>query len=140
MLGVYLFAGFAYVLGRYPNDFFYKFYVCLVPIMVFIRWIEYKPKGWHYFLVDFCYYGGAVVLLFVSLYPKSKLMYRLAFLYANGALAVATAAFSNALIFHKLQNLICLTTHPVPLVCMWNIRQVTQYYERDLPEEKRTFA
>jgi len=49
-------------------------------------------------------------------------MYRVSFFYANGALGVATLAFSNALIFHKFDNIISLVTHPVPLTAMWNLR------------------
>jgi hypothetical protein len=56
-------------------------------------------------------------------------------MYANGALATATGAFSNALIFHKFDNLISLITHPVPLVCMWNVKQITMVEQKELPEE-----
>jgi hypothetical protein len=76
------------------------YYPPLVLIMVAIRYVKYKPRKWHYFLLDFCYFGGATVMVFVMFFPKNAIMYRLAFLYANGALGVATAAFSNALIFH----------------------------------------
>jgi len=118
---------FVYILGRYPHTHFYIFYSSLVPIMVLIRFVDYKPKKYHYFLLDFCYFGGATVLAYVVFFPKNFLMYRLAFAYANGALATATAAFSNALIFHKFDRLICIATHPVPIVVMWNVRQVTMH-------------
>ena len=95
--------------------------------MIFIRFVDYKPRRWHYFLLDFCYYAGAVVIIFIGFAPKNKIFYRLAFMYANGALAVSTAAFNNALKFHKFDNLICLCTHPVPLVCMWNVKNVTMF-------------
>lgn len=126
-------------MGRWPNDFFYQFYLVFVPLMCFIRFVDYKPKGWHYYLIDFCYYAGAIVLLFIGIYPKSPVMYRLAFMYANGSLATATAAFSNALIFHKFDNLISLVTHPVPLLCMWNVKYITMFEQKDLPEDKRYF-
>lgn len=113
---------FAYVMGRWPNDFFYTFYCTFVPLLIFVRFVDYKPRGWHYFLADFCYAAGAIVLIFVGFAPKNEILYRLAFLYANGALAVSTAAFSNALIFHHFDHLISLCTHPVPLICMWNIK------------------
>jgi hypothetical protein len=100
MLGVFIFAAFSYIMGRYPHDFFYVFYCTFVPLLILIRLINYKRKRWHYFLIDFCYYAGAIVLLFIGLFPKSMLLYRVAFLYSNGSLAVATAAFRNALIFH----------------------------------------
>ena len=60
--------------------------------------------------------------MFVAFFPKNEQMYRLSFLYASGILAVSTAAFSNALIFHQFDHLISLVTHPVPMVCMWNVK------------------
>jgi hypothetical protein len=140
IFGVALFGSFAYILGSMPNHGFYIYYSLLVPIMVGIRYVKYKPRKWHYFLLDFCYFGGATVLAFILFFPKSEIMYRLAFLYANGALGVATAAFSNALIFHQFDRLICLATHPVPLVVMWNVKHVTMEQQKDWPLEKSKFA
>jgi hypothetical protein len=100
VVGVFLFGMFAYIMGRYPNDFFYTFYRTFIPLLLFIRFVDYKPKKLHYFLTDFCYWAGLMVILFVGFFPKSPYLYRIAFLYANGALAVATGAFNNAMIFH----------------------------------------
>jgi hypothetical protein len=55
-------------------------------------------------------------------------------------LAVATGAFANALIFHQFDRLICLATHPVPLVVMWNVKHVTMEAEKDLPPEQSRFC
>lgn len=100
VLGVFIFGMFAYIMGRYPNDFFYTFYKTFIPLLIFIRFVDYKPKKLHYFLTDFCYWAGLMVILFVGWFPKNEYLYRVAFLYANGALAVATGAFNNAMIFH----------------------------------------
>lgn len=139
ILGVALFGTFSFVIGRFPNSGFYIFYSIMFPLLVGIRFVNYKQKGWHYFLIDFCYYGSSTVLIFVALFPKSQIMFRLAFFYANGALAVATGAFSNALIFHQFDRLICLFTHPVPLVIMWNVRQVTMKEQKDMPLDEARF-
>jgi hypothetical protein len=93
VLGVFICGAFAYIIGKWPNDFFYQFYLFFVTGMLLIRFINYKPKGWHYFMFDFCYFAGVIVLLFIGVYPKSPIFYRLAFMYANGSLATATGAF-----------------------------------------------
>lgn len=138
-LGVVMFASFTYAMGRWPHWGFYNFYSFLAPTMIFIRFVDYKPKKLHYFLLDFCYYGTSISWSFVTLFPKNELLYRLAFLYSSGVLGVSTAAFSNALIFHKFDRLVCLITHPVPLAVLWNIRHVTMPYEANIPEEQRRF-
>ena len=128
---------FSYIMGRWPNDKFYTFYSIFIPVVIFIRYVNYKPKKWHYFLVDFCYFVGAMIIYFVSFIRKNEVLYRLSFLYANGIAAISTAAFNNALIFHQFDNLISLCTHPVPMVCMWNVRQVTMEYEKNLSDDNR---
>lgn len=93
VFGVLITVFFAYIMGRWPNTGFYTFYSLVVPSVILIRFINYKPKGWHYFLLDFCYYGSFVVLAFIAIFPKSMIWYRTAFMFANGALATSTAAF-----------------------------------------------
>lgn len=107
--------------------------------MVLVRFINYRPQKWHYFLLDFCYYGTSISLLFVIVFPKNEILYRCAFLYSAGVNALATAAFENALIFHKFDRLICLVTHPVPMVCLWNVRHVTMEHEKTLPDKDARF-
>lgn len=124
-LGVWMFCSFSYIMGRWPNTLFYNFYTILAPTMILIRFADYKPKKLHYFLLDFCYFGTSMVWMFVTLFPKSEILYRLSFFYSAGILAVSTAAFENALIFHRFDRLVCLVTHPVSLVVMWNVRHVT---------------
>lgn len=139
-LGVVLFAAFTFILGRYPNDYFYVFYSIVVPIMICIRFYNYRKRKWHYYLLDFCYFGSFSVWLHITFLPHNQILHHVAYMYANGILAVSTAAFSNALIFHKFDRLICLVTHPVPLVVMWNVRHVTMAHEQSLPIEERRFV
>lgn len=139
-LGVVMFGGFAYIMGRWPHRGFYIFYSIFVPLLIFIRFVNYIQKKWHYFLIDFCYFAGAIIVLFVSVGSKNDYLYRVAFMYANGALAVATAAFSNKLVFHKFDQLISISLHAVPLTCMWNVKQITIEYEKTLPDSERRFA
>lgn len=136
VLGVLMTISFAYSMGRWPNTNFYTMYSIVVPLFIAIRFVDYKPKGYHYFLLDFCYPAGAAVVIFVAFYPKNMIWYRLAFMFANGALATATAAFRNSLIFHKFDHLVSLVTHPIPLICMWNVRQVTMMEQKTLPESE----
>ena len=134
--GVVCFACFAYIMGRWPNDHFYSFYAFIVPMMKFLRWYDWKKQGWHYYLADFCYYAGTCAWLFVVLYPKNKELYHVSFHFSNGILAVSTIVFDNALIFHKLQFLVSLALHTIPMLTFYNIRFVTMEAEKHLPEDR----
>jgi len=116
---------FSYLLGAYPNRAIYNFSAILIPFLIMIRFFHYKQKGWHYYMIDFCYFGNLLVYLFLIIMPQNQIMFKVAFLFANGPLAHATAAFHNSLIYHKIDNLTCLGTHAVPLALMVNFRWVT---------------
>ena len=77
-----------------------------------------------------------IVVMFVAYAPKNDYLYRMAFIYANGALGVSTAAFSNALILHKYDDLIGMMLHAGPLCCMWNVKQITMHQQKHLPESE----
>lgn len=138
--GVVMFGGFAYIMGRMPNRGFYVFYSVVVPVLILIRCINYVQKNWHYFLIDFCYFASFLIVLFITVGSQNDYLYRVAFMYANGTLAVATAAFSNKLIFHKFDHLVSIALHPVPLICMWNVKQMTMEYEKGIPKSERKFV
>lgn len=61
-------------------------------------------------------------------------------MYSNGALAVATAAFSNKLVFHKFDQLVSVVLHAVPLMSMWQVKQVTMEQEKHLPVSEQKFV
>lgn len=138
--GVFTFSLVLIIIAKYPLDFFYNFYRIFVPVAIFSRFVYYWTRGWHFFLCDFCYYSSFIVVAFVGFFPKNQYFYRLAFFYASGPLAVSTAAFFNALVFHKPDSMINLVMHPLPLACMWNVKQVTMKYEKYIPEAQRYFT
>lgn len=61
------------------------------------------------------------------------------FVYANGPFGLAIAAFKNSMIFHRLDNLISLAIHVLPMVTSWNIKWHTMPYEHTLEKDKRYF-
>lgn len=72
ILGVLLVIATTFMLGRYPNTHYYTFHICTVIILVLIRLIEYRSKKWHYYLIDFCYYGNTMMLYFLIMDPKNE--------------------------------------------------------------------
>jgi hypothetical protein len=114
ILGVLLLIANTYILGRYPNDFYYTFHVFVVITLVLYRFWNYKSKGWHYYLFDFCYFANTLILVYLTLLPQNDVLFKVFFVYANGPFGVAIPAFKNSMIFHKIDNLISLTIHIIP--------------------------
>lgn len=137
--GVIIFASLAYIMGRsstlQSDTFFYVFYAVLFPAMILFRWWSWRKTGHHYYLFDFCYYSNLIIWVYIVFYPKNEDLYLVCFHFSNGTLAVSTLAFSNALVFHKIQVLITLALHTIPLLVFYNIRFVSMKNQVDLPDD-----
>ena len=137
--GVILFAVMAFIMGRSStlqhDTFFYNFYAVLIPTMIFVRWYVWRKSGAHYYLFDFCYFANIIIWIFVMFFPKNEDLYLVCFHFANGTLGVSTVAFSNALVFHKIQVLITLGLHTIPLLVFYNIRFVSMKHQASLGAE-----
>ena len=129
----------AYFLGRYPHRFYYLYHSVVLSMLVFGKWVYYKSMGWHYYMTDFCYAANALLLIFLNVYPKSDILFKMCYFFSNGALAVAVGAFRNQMVFHKMDNLSSLALHMFPQLCLWNLRWHTIPYEQTLPEAERMF-
>jgi len=69
ILGVFLLVFTTFVLGRHPNDHYYTYHCVTVVSLVAFRFYNYRSKGWHYYLFDFCYFGNTLMLLFLLAFP-----------------------------------------------------------------------
>lgn len=134
-----MFFTFAYVMGRWPHNAFYYLYLIVVPLSLLMRYIEYRSIDWQFYLLDFCYYGNAFVLLFLAFAPKNEYLFRISFFFSNGILAAAVVLFNNKLILNS-SMIVNLPLHLFPSILMYNIKMVTMPYELTIPEEQRWFT
>jgi Protein of unknown function (DUF2838) len=65
VLGTLIIFSFSFILGKYPNDFFYIYYFFITLVMLIIRYAHYYSCGWHYFIADFCYFGNFLTLYLI---------------------------------------------------------------------------
>ncbi|KAL6507162.1 glycerophosphocholine acyltransferase [Orobanche hederae] len=82
LLGVLGFGGFCFILGARPQDVRYLyclFYVIFVPL----RWMYYRYKKWHYYLLDFCYYANTIFLIMLLCYPRNEKLFMVCFSFAE---------------------------------------------------------
>jgi hypothetical protein len=76
-----------YLLGRYPDDYIYWFNLAVTIPLVIIKFMYYKSQNWHYYFLDFCYYGNLCCYVFTFLFPMSKMLYICSYVYSNGIMA-----------------------------------------------------
>ncbi|KAK3213459.1 hypothetical protein Dsin_018165 [Dipteronia sinensis] len=121
LLGVLGFGGFCFILGARPQDIPYVyclFYIIFVPL----RWIYYRFKKWHYYLLDFCYYANTIFLVDLLLYPKNEKFFLVCFSFAEGPLAWALIVWRCSLVFNSLDKLVSVLIHLLPGLVFFTIR------------------
>ncbi|XP_057506282.1 glycerophosphocholine acyltransferase 1-like [Actinidia eriantha] len=119
--GVLGFGAFCFLLGARPQDIPYVyclFYVIFVPL----RWIYYRYKKWHYFLLEFCYYANAIFLVMLLFYPRNEKLFMVCFSFAEGPLAWALIVWRCSLVFNSADKLVSVLIHLFPGIVFFTIR------------------
>ena len=140
ILGVMLTMAQAFILGKYPNDLYYKFHSILTVFMIFQKTLYYKSRGWHYYMTDLCYSVNFLCIVYLIWFPKNDIMFKVVFLYANGTLPIAVYLFRNSYVFHNFDMLSSCAIHMYPMIAIFNLKWVTMPYEASLPEAERKFV
>ncbi|KAL0917903.1 hypothetical protein M5K25_013009 [Dendrobium thyrsiflorum] len=121
LLGVLGFGGFCYILGARPQDVPYVyclFYITFVPL----RWIYYRYKKWHYYLLDFCYYANTFFLVMLLMFPKNEKLFMVCFSFAEGPLAWALIIWRCSLVFSSFDKIVSVLIHLLPGIVFFTIR------------------
>lgn len=121
LLGVLGFGGFCFLLGARPQDVPYVyclFYVIFVPL----RWIYYRFKKWHYYLLDFCYYANTIFLVMLLFYPRNEKFFMVCFSFAEGPLAWALIVWRCSLVFSSVDKIVSVLIHLLPGIVFFTIR------------------
>ncbi|KAL8498053.1 hypothetical protein ACS0TY_021403 [Phlomoides rotata] len=121
LLGVLGFGGFCFTLGARPQDVRYLyclFYVIFVPL----RWIYYRYKKWHYYLLDFCYYANTIFLIMLLCYPRNEKFFMVCFSFAEGPLSWALIVWRCSLVFNSMDKIVSVFIHLLPGLVFFTIR------------------
>ncbi|XXG42456.1 hypothetical protein AAC387_Pa01g2734 [Persea americana] len=121
LLGVLGFGGFCFLLGARPQDIpcvYCLFYVTFVPL----RWIYYRFKKWHYYLLDFCYYANTIFLVMLLFYPRNEKFFMVCFSFAEGPLAWALIVWRCSLVFSSVDKIVSVLIHLLPGIVFFTIR------------------
>ncbi|KAJ3671131.1 hypothetical protein LUZ60_008557 [Juncus effusus] len=121
LLGVLGFGAFCFVLGARPQDIPYwyiVFYITFVPL----RWIYYRYKKWHYYLLDFCYYANTFFIIMLLFFPKNEKLFMVCFSFAEGPLAWALIVWRCSLVFSSLDKIVSVLIHLLPGIVFFTIR------------------
>ena len=101
---------------------YYAFYnVILISILLTHRAYEFYTKGWHFYLLDFCYFVNTIVIIHILFFPKSEIMFFASFVLSIGPVLTAVPVYSCALAFHSTMKTTTLLIHSSPPLAMFLI-------------------
>ncbi|MCO5584720.1 hypothetical protein L7F22_038652 [Adiantum nelumboides] len=119
--GVLSFGTFCFLLGSRPQDIPYLY--CLFFIIVApLRWIYYRSRKWHYFLLDFCYYANAIFITMLLFFPNNEKLFMVCFSFSEGPLAWALIIWRCSLVFSSFDKIVSVLIHLLPGTVFFIIR------------------
>ncbi|KAL7713502.1 Glycerophosphocholine acyltransferase 1 [Entamoeba marina] len=124
VLGVALLVLSEYIILARP-ELMHIFYLLVIIPLVTSRYLVYRMNGWHYFLLDFCYYTNALMIIMVIsvfMFNYVTPLFEICFVLANGPLLLAIPLWTNSLVFHDLTKLTSISIHFLPAMVTYTIR------------------
>ncbi|CAI9100666.1 OLC1v1037812C1 [Oldenlandia corymbosa var. corymbosa] len=121
LLSVLGFGTFCFLLGARPQDVPYV-YCLLYVIFVPMRWIYYRYKKWHYYLLDFCYYANTIFVIMLLFFPRNEKFFMICFAFAEGPLAWALIVWRCSLVFNSFDKIVSVFIHLLPGLVYFTIR------------------
>ncbi|KAH7289232.1 hypothetical protein KP509_31G064900 [Ceratopteris richardii] len=113
LLGVLSFGMLCYLLGSKPQEIPRLYCVCLISVVP-LRWMYYRTKKWHYYLLDFCYYANTIFVSMLLFFPNNKKLFMLCFSFSEGPLAWALIVWRCSLVFSSIDKIISVLIHLLP--------------------------
>ena len=131
---------YAYIIGKFPHTHIYTYATLLLGGLLMHRYYTYAIGEYKMYLLDFCYSANFLLLILLNFAPKCEWLLITCFLFSNGPLAAAIAAFRNSLVYHRVDMLTSLAIHAIPMTLTLHIRWSTVLDQADLPLDEQRFA
>eukprot|EP00250_Pteridium_aquilinum_P019497 c24454_g1_i5 orf=641-1804(-) len=119
--GVLSFGTFCFLLGSRPQDIpslYCLFFIVIAPL----RWIYYRSKKWHYYLLDFCYYANVIFMIMILYFPNNEKLFMVCFSFSEGPLAWALIVWRCSLVFSSFDKIVSVLIHLLPGTVFFIIR------------------
>ncbi len=114
----------AFILGAWPTRF-YLWYTPKAVVLIGLRWLNFRKRGTHYLLFDFCYFANWLLLLYLWVLPNRSELFLIVFIVANGPLAWSILAFNQSLVLHNWQQITSVFIHVSPSCLTLGLRWYT---------------
>jgi hypothetical protein len=93
------------------SQYFVYWNSLLVPALLVHRVHDYYSKGWHFYMVDFCYIVNILVIASTLFFPKNETMSMISFGLAMGPLAFSLYYFRNTVTYLSMDKITSVSIH-----------------------------
>jgi len=120
-IGVFMAMWAEYLILAAPSAFPW-FYLVTLSLLMFLRYTTYRAINNHFFMLDFCYFMNASVVIQALLFPATSWFgatwFKANFALSHGPIAIAILAWQNSIVFHSLDKMTSFYIHIMPpLTC-----------------------
>lgn len=95
-------------------------------ILIPLRFLDFKQRKWHYYMVEFCYYSGLLLNLFIIqerlLNGQFDKYFITIYTFATGPVQFAIYPNNDRLFLHSLSHLTTTYIHVSPALMVWGLR------------------
>ncbi|KAI1306545.1 hypothetical protein EDD11_004708 [Mortierella claussenii] len=91
-------------------------------VLIVVRYVLYKKKSWHFFLLDMCYFVNVIVILYLYVFPQSQALFGAVWLLSHGPLGFAIVTWRNSLVLHSLDKVTSVYIHMSPPIALYTVR------------------
>jgi len=120
-LGVLAIVFSEWCLLRKPN-IFPSFYLGLMTLLLIWRYVDYKAQKYELFMLDFCYFVNASVMLQSLAFPDNRVWFDVNYVMCTGPVCMAIVVWHNSLVFHSLDKVTSYFLHVMPTLVVHGIR------------------
>ena len=92
-----------------------------------MRWLYYKQKRHHYFLLDFCYYTNTLLLIYFWSPWQPNWLFPTVFVFSHGPLLFAAVIWRNSIVPHSLDRMTSVFIHISPALTTWGTRWYAEF-------------
>ena len=110
-----------FFLGNNLHIFLWIFIILTIYLMIY-RLLRFWTKRYLLYMMEFCYFGNALLLTFLLFYNKNEELFIIGFICNTGIMTIALVVFNNTTQFNSTDHLTSSWLHTLPLVVNWAIR------------------
>ena len=116
-----------YLLFMYNRELFIKFHIMQTTILLGIRYLGYRQHGYHYFFIDFCYFGNLLVILMLLGWIRSFDSFMAIFGYCFGPILTSAFVYRYSVVPHHFDKMLTYYIHVQPAFIVLITRFYSEY-------------